>query len=136
MKVNLFPWIALLLMLSLSWWLRILFIEPQPLAIICESGVDDFACRLRKALTTLFYDNIIGFTVLGLAVSSILLRSGVVCLAAALLGMAGMVIHGGLHTGVEFNSLGFVIAVLSLPRLWSQTGQSNIAALTKAPPQD
>lgn len=121
MKFNLFPYIALLLVLLISWWLRIAFIEPQQLAIICESSVSDFACALRNGLTTIFYDNIVGFTVFGVALLGVWLRSGMVCLSAALLGMVEMVIHGGLHTGIEFNSVGFVIALLSLPRLWSQS---------------
>ena len=108
------------MVLILSWWLRILFIEPQQLAISCESGINDFACILRKSLTSTFYDNAVGFSVLALAVTALWLRSGMLCLIAALLGMAGMVIHGGLHTGVEFNSVGFVLAVLSLPRLYPQ----------------
>ena len=117
MKFNLFACLALLVVLLASWWLRIVFIEPQELAISCESGVEDFACMLRKGLTTIFYDNSVGFTVFGLALLAVWRGSGTVCLIAALLGMAGMVIHGGLHTGIEFNSVGFVIAILSLPRL-------------------
>ena len=109
-------WLAILVVLLLSWCLRILFIEPQELAIICESGVADFACVMRKSLTGIFYDNAVGFTVFGLSLASLLLRSKFIALIVALLGMAGMVIHGGLHTGIEFNTVGFVISLLYLIR--------------------
>ncbi len=125
MKCNLFPWLAILMILLLSWWLRILYIEPQELAISCESGVDDFACSMRKNLTAIFYDNVVGFAVLAMALTGLWRRSAVIGLSAALLGMAGMVIHGGLHTGVEFNTVGFVLAVLSLPRFYLQPALSS-----------
>lgn len=116
MKFKLIPWIAIFTVLLLSWWLRILYIEPQELAIICESGVDDLACAIRKSLQGIFYDNAVGFTVSALGVGAVLLRSRYLALSAALLGMAGIVIHGGLHTGVEFATVGFVLGFLMLAR--------------------
>ena len=116
MKTQLLPWFAILVVLVSTWWLRILYIEPQELAIICESGVTDFACMMRKSLTSVFYDNAVGFTVFGLGLATLILRSKLTAFIAALLGMAGMVIHGGLHTGIEFNTVGFVISFLFLIR--------------------
>ena len=114
-------WLAILTVLIVSWWLRILYIEPQELAIICESGVDDLACAMRKSLQGIFYDNAVGFAVFALGVGAVILRSGFLALSAASLGMAGIVIHGGLHTGVEFSSVGFVLGFLVLVRLQGQT---------------
>ena len=116
MKLNMLPWILMLLVLVLAWWLRILYIEPQELAIICESGVTDLACTLRKSLTGIFYDNAVGSVVLGLGVLALVLRSGYWALLAIVLGMAGMVIHGGKHAGVEYNALGFLLGILTLAR--------------------
>ena len=112
MKAKCIPWIAIFVVLLLSWWLRILYIEPQELAIICESGITNLACTLRKGMTGIFYDNAVGFTVFALSLTAIILRSRYLAILTSMLGMAGIVIHGGLHTGVEFASVGFVISLL------------------------
>lgn len=117
MKFNFFPWLAIFAVLVFSWWLRILYIEPQELAIICESGVEDLACAMRKSLQGVFYDNAVGFTVFAMGLGGVILRSGFLALSSTLLGMAGIVIHGGLHTGVEFSAVGFVLGVLAMTRL-------------------
>lgn len=116
MKFNFFPWLAIFAVLVFSWWLRILYIEPQELAIICESGVTDLACTMRKGMTGIFYDNAVGFTVFALGLIALLMHSAFLALLTAILGMAGMVIHGGLHTGVEFATVGFVLGFLTLAR--------------------
>lgn len=116
MKINRIPWLVVFLVLLLSWWLRILYIEPQELAIICESGVSDLACTLRKSLQGIFYDNAVGFSVFAIALGAVFLRSGWLAYVATVLGMAGIVIHGGSHTGVEFCALGFTFAVLLLSK--------------------
>lgn len=112
MKFKHLPWLAIFVVLLLSWWLRILYIEPQELAIVCESGVTDLACTMRKGMTGIFYDNAVGFTVFASSLIAIILRSRYLALSAAMLGMAGIVIHGGLHTGVEFATVGFVLSFL------------------------
>ena len=116
MKLNYVPWLAMLVVLVVAWALRIAYIEPQELAIICESGVTDVPCTLRKSLTGIFYDNAVGTLVLGLGVLAWVLRSRHWALAIILIGMAGMVIHGGQHAGVEYNALGFVLGILTLAR--------------------
>ena len=112
MKATFIPWMAVFVVLLLSWWLRILYIEPQELAIMCESGITNLACTLRKGMTGIFYDNAVGYTVFALSLIAIMIRCRYLALLASMLGMAGIVIHGGLHTGVEFASVGFVISLL------------------------
>jgi hypothetical protein len=116
MKFNPLPWLLIFTVFIAAWWLRIAYIEPQELAIICESDQNDLPCYLRKLLTGVFYDNVVGYLVLALGIAAQRSRSAHLALLAGLIGMAGMVIHGGKHAGVEFNSVGFVLGVLTLAR--------------------
>jgi len=116
MKFNPLPWLLILAVLMLAWALRILYIEPQDLAVICESGVQDLPCSMRKWLTGTFYDNAVGYLVLALSLLTLVLQSGRLALLTSLLGMAGLVIHGGKHTGVEYVCFGFVLSFLMLAR--------------------
>jgi hypothetical protein len=110
------PWILILLVFIIAWWMRIEYIEPQALSIVCESGVVDWPCLMRKNLMAIFYDNAVGYLVLGLGLLALVLRSGVIGLLCAVIGMTALVIHGGKHTGVEYSSLGFVVGFLTLAR--------------------
>lgn len=76
----------------------------------------DFACLMRKNLMAIFYDNAVGYSVLGLGLMALLFRSAGLALLCVMLGMIGMVIHGGKHSGVEYNSVGFVLGCLILAR--------------------
>jgi hypothetical protein len=71
---------------------------------------------MRKNLMAIFYDNAVGYLVLGLGLLALVLRSGVIGLLCAVIGMTALVIHGGKHTGVEYSSLGFVVGFLTLAR--------------------
>lgn len=110
------PWILILLVFIIAWWMRIEYIEPQELSIVCESGVVDWPCLMRKNLMAIFYDNAVGYLVLGLGLVALKLRSGAIGLLCAVIGMTALVIHGGKHTGVEYSSLGFVLGFLTLAR--------------------
>ena len=112
----LIPWLVVLAVLISAWWLRIHYIEPQELSIVCESGVMDFSCLMRKNLMAIFYDNAVGYAVFSLGMMALLFRSAGTALVCVLLGMLGMVIHGGKHSGVEYNSVGFVLGCLILAR--------------------
>lgn len=110
------PWILILLVFIIAWWMRIEYIEPQALSIVCESGAVDWPCLMRKNLMAIFYDNAVGYLVLGLGLVALMLRSGAIGLLCAVIGMTALVIHGGKHTGVEYSSLGFVLGFLTLAR--------------------
>lgn len=110
------PWILILLVFIIAWWMRIEYIEPQELSIVCESGIVDWPCLMRKNLMAIFYDNAVGYLVLGLGLVALKLRSGAIGLLCAVIGMTALVIHGGKHTGVEYSSLGFVLGFLTLAR--------------------
>lgn len=64
----------------------------------------------------IFYDNAVGYAVFSLGLMALLFRSAGTALVCVLLGMLGMVIHGGKHSGVEYNSVGFVLGCLILAR--------------------
>lgn len=110
------PWILILLVFIIAWWMRIEYIEPQELSIVCESGIVDWPCLMRKNLMAIFYDNTVGYLVFGLGLVALKLRSGAIGLLCAVIGMTALVIHGGKHTGVEYSSLGFVLGFLTLAR--------------------
>jgi hypothetical protein len=110
------PWSLIILVFIIAWLMRIEYIEPQALSIVCESGVVDWPCLMRKNLMAIFYDNAVGYLVLGLGLLALVLRSGVIGLLCAVIGMTALVIHGGKHTGVEYSSLGFVVGFLTLAR--------------------
>ena len=110
------PWAFVLLVFIIAWWMRIEYIEPQALSIVCESGVEDWSCMMRKQLMAIFYDNAVGYWVLGLGLVAFTLGSGAIGLLCAVIGMTALVIHGGKHTGVEYSSLGFVLGFLTLAR--------------------
>lgn len=110
------PWSLIILVFIIAWLMRIEYIEPQALSIVCESGVVDWPCLMRKNLMAIFYDNAVGYLVLGLGLLALVLRSGVIGLLCAVIGMTALVIHGGKHTGVEYSSLGFVLGFLTLAR--------------------
>ncbi len=110
------PWSLLVLIFIIAWWMRIEYIEPQQLSIVCESGILDWPCLMRKNLMAIFYDNAVGYLVFGLGLVALTLRSGAIGLLCAVIGMTALVIHGGKHTGVEYSSLGFVLGFLTLAR--------------------
>ena len=110
------PWALVLLVFIIAWWMRIEYIEPQALSIVCESGMDNWSCMMRKNLMAIFYDNAVGYWVLGLGLVALTLGSGAIGLLCAVIGMTALVIHGGKHTGIEYSSLGFVLGFLTLAR--------------------
>jgi len=117
MKFNPFPWLLILAILSLSLWARSQLIEKEELAFFCQAGGQTIPCKMRWLIVKIFHNSSIAYFALFMGLLSAVSRSGFIGLLAGIIGMAGLILHGGGDIAApDLDATGFLLGVLTLAR--------------------
>jgi len=111
MKFNPFPWLMILTMLALTFWVRSHLIEQNDLGFFCDSGGTTLTCKIRWLIVQSFHHFGIGYFSFFLGLLAVVTRSGLVALGASVLGVAGLVLYNA-----DYAAVGFLLGVLTLAR--------------------
>ena len=91
--------------------LRFQVVEPEALAHLCGAAAAPWWCALRAAVIAAFATNALAIAAVAAGGIAIVTRRPAAALAAACLGVAGLVLYA-----VEAGAIGFLLGVLALVR--------------------
>ncbi len=111
MKFNPLPWLAILAMLALAFWIRNQLIEQDELGFFCDGGGMTLTCKIRWLIVQSFNHFGLGYFGLFLGLLAAVTRSGFIALLASLVSMSGLVLYNW-----DFAGVGFLLGVLTLAR--------------------
>ena len=91
--------------------MRFALLEPEPIVHLCGSAGAPWWCTARSAAIAAFATNGLAVVAVAAGILAVLARSSRLALAAACLGMAGLVLYS-----VESGAVAFLLGVLVLAR--------------------
>lgn len=110
-----FPWLTLAMLLATALaaalFARHWMIEPADIGHLCDSGQGPWWCGLRLAIIMSFARGWLGWFVLGAGVAATVLRWRWLAAAAAVAGVAGLVLYQ-----FVFSAIGLLLGLLVLVR--------------------
>jgi hypothetical protein len=99
--------------------LRVYVVEPEELAHLCGAAGAPWWCALRAAVIAAFATHALGVAAIAAGGIAIMTRRSGAALAAACLGVAGLVLYA-----VEAGAFGFLLGVLALARARDRPGHA------------
>jgi hypothetical protein len=105
------PWPSLALVAALAAVVRYLLVEPAQIAHLCDSGAGPWWCGVRAVAIATFSHHALGYVALCLGVLATLIRVRAVAHAAALTGMAGLILYE-----FEYSAVALLLGLLVLVR--------------------
>lgn len=99
--------------------LRVYVVEPEEMAHICGAAAAPWWCTLRAAVIAAFATHALGVAAIAAGGIAIVTRRSGAALAAACLGVAGLVLYA-----VEAGAFGFLLGVLALARARDRQGHA------------
>lgn len=94
-----------------------MLVEPADIAHLCDGGTGPWWCRVRAAVIMTFAHHALGYTALFLGVLATLIRVRAVALAAAMTGMAGLLLYE-----FEYSAVALLLGLLVLARRLTPAG--------------
>jgi hypothetical protein len=111
-------WFAIPLVMGLAMAARYGLIEPAEIAHSCDGGAGTWLCLVRRLVVLSFSHHVLGYAALTFGLLATLLRGRAMAAAAAMLGIAGLVLY-------EFvpSAAAFLLGVLVLVRPHASPGE-------------
>ena len=111
LKFNPYPWLCILALLAVSFWVRITLIENSELGFICAENPRTLECVTRWTFMSFIHYKGTSYFVLFLGVLAALTRSGPLGFLTGAIGAVGLIVYAKDHAAV-----GFLLGVLTLAR--------------------
>jgi hypothetical protein len=115
---NFGPWLAIAAAGAIAALLRYQLVQPAAIAHLCDAGNGPWWCAVRSLVIATFATYGLGYASLIAAAVAVWRRSAPVATAAAVFGMAGLVLYC-----YDAGAVGLLIGVLVLAR--AAAGQEN-----------
>lgn len=118
------PWLSIALVAALAAAARYMLVEPADIAHLCDSGGGPWWCAVRAGVILTFAHHALGYVALALGVVATVSRVRTVALAAALAGMAGLILYE-----FEYSAVALLLGLLVLARhAFAATCQADAAS--------
>jgi hypothetical protein len=111
MKFNPYPWLCIVALLGISFWVRVTLIENSELGFICADTPGAPICVTRWTFMSFIHYKGISYFVLFLGVLAAATRSGMLGFITGAIGAVGLIVYAKDHAAV-----GFLLGILTLAR--------------------
>jgi hypothetical protein len=111
MKFHSLPWLCMLALMALSFWVRTHLIENSELGFFCTNSGHTLACNARWLFMLFILYKGPSFLVLFLGLLATLTRSSLAGFLAGAIGIMALVVYAR-----EYAAVGFLLGVLMLAR--------------------
>lgn len=105
------PWLVMLVLFAISFWVRVTLIENSELGFICAEDGKNLRCATRWAFMSFIHYKATSYLVLFFGVLAAATRSATVAFATVALGAVGLIVYAK-----DYAAVGFLLAVLTLAR--------------------